>query len=887
MSDSEKPTLMVIDGHSLAFRAFYALPVDSFQNREGQHTNAIHGFISMLINLLKNEKPTHVAVAFDISRYSFRTRVNPDYKGTRGETPPEFIGQVPLLQEALAAMNITTITKEDFEADDILATLATRGRAEGYKVAVVSGDRDTFQLINDDVMVLYPNARGVSELKRYDRDAVFERYGIEPSSYPDIAALVGETSDNLIGIDKVGEKTAIKWVLKYGNLAGILEHADEITGVVGEKLREQKDRAIQNRQLNHLVTDVELPVKLEDLERKMIDVPAVREVFDKLQFKTLLERLLKSDMSDGGTDGVAAASEPSTAIPPVRTLIDEELAFWITTQSATGTAPLGLRVESQGGVVTGLGLASATDSVYVPWKAGTGDYVALEQWLASESPKFLQSSKQQLKVLAASGLALRGIAFDTSIASWLIKPGVKESDLASQVYDFLGDVLPQANPNQLVPDTEAVSAATEAWYILRVAEYLADKIEPGSLGVMNDIELPLVSVLGAMELRGIAVDHDILYGLNGELAESSAEVAAKAFAEIGKEINLGSPKQLQEVLFDQLGMPKTRANKTGYSTDAAALADLQEQNPHPFLGLLLEHRDATKLMQIIQTLDRSIDATGRIHTTYDQTGSSTGRISSNEPNLQNIPVKTATGRRIRSAFVTGDGYETLLTADYSQIEMRIMAHLSGDAGLIEAFNSGEDLHRFVGARIFHVAPEDVTPTMRTKVKAMSYGLAYGLSAFGLSKQLRIDTAEAKELMADYFARFGAVRDYLRGVVEQAKVDGYTTTIFGRRRPFPDLASTNRVLRENAERAALNSPIQGSAADIIKRAMLGVHADLAEQGLKSNMLMQVHDELVFEIYPGELEAMTALVRKNMAGAAELQVPLDVQIGTGDNWDEAAH
>lgn len=878
---------MVIDGHSLAFRAFYALPLDSFQNREGQHTNAIHGFISMLINLLKNEKPTHLAIAFDISRYSFRTRVNPDYKGTRGETPPEFIGQIPLLQEALAAMNITTITKEDFEADDILATMATRGRAEGYSVYVVSGDRDTFQLINDDVTVLYPNARGVSELKRYDRDAVFERYGIEPSSYPDIAALVGETSDNLIGIDKVGEKTAIKWVLKYGNLAGILEHADEITGVVGEKLREQKDRAIQNRQLNHLVTDVELPVKLPDLQRQMINEAAVREVFDKLQFKTLLDRLLKSDMSDQSSEAASAATEPANNLPPVRTLVDEELAFWLDTQSAKGTTPLGLRVESQGGQVVGLGLASLTDSVYVPWKAGTGDYVALEAWLASSSPKFLQGSKQQAKVLAGSGLALNGIAFDTSIAAWLIKPGIKEADLAVQVYDFLGETLPQADPNQLVPDTEAHSPATEAWYVLRVAEYLADKVEPGSLGVMNDIELPLVPVLATMELRGISVNHEILYSLNAELVESSGLVAQKAFAEIGKEINLGSPKQLQEVLFEQLQMPKTRANKTGYSTDAAALADLQDKSPHPFLGLLLEHRDATKLMQIIQTLDKSIDGGGRIHTTYDQTGSSTGRISSNDPNLQNIPVKTATGRRIRSAFDKGEGYETLLTADYSQIEMRIMAHLSGDAGLIEAFNGGEDLHRFVGSRIFHVEPAEVTPEMRTKVKAMSYGLAYGLSAFGLSKQLRIDTAEAKNLMADYFARFGAVREYLRSVVEQAKVDGYTTTIFGRRRPFPDLASSNRVLRENAERAALNSPIQGSAADIMKRAMLGVHADITEQGLRSNMLLQVHDELVFEIFPGELEVMTALVKKNMGGAASLTVPLEVQVGTGDNWDEAAH
>jgi DNA polymerase I len=875
---------MVIDGHSLAFRAFYALPVDSFQNREGQHTNAIHGFISMLLNLLRNENPTHIAVAFDISRFSFRTRVNPDYKGTRAETPAEFKGQIPLLQEALAAMNITTIQKEDFEADDILATLSVRGKDEGFHVWVVSGDRDTIQLVNDDVTLLYPNVRGVSELKRYDRDAVHEKYGIEPHQYPDIAALVGETSDNLIGIDKVGEKTAVKWVNQFGSLAEILAHADEITGVVGEKLREQKDRAIQNRQLNRLITDVELPVVLAELERKPINEASVREVFDKLQFKTLLTRVLK-ELGDG--EAVEAVEAPSTEVPPIKELIDEELAFWIAAKSAKGTKPLGVRVQTLDGAVIGLGLSAIDDSAWVPWKAGTGDYVALEEWLAGPSPKYVHAGKQQLKALRRSGLDLNGVVMDTSLAAWLIKPGSKSEDLAAQAYDFLGETLPQADPNQLVPDTEGLSPASEAWYIYRIAEYLAEKIEPGSRGVLDTIELPLVPVLATMELTGITVNRETLSGLTTELTASAADIAAKAFAEIGKEINLGSPKQLQEVLFEQLGMPKTRANKTGYSTDAAALADLQELAPHPFLGLVLEHRDATKLLQIISTVDKTIDATGRVHTTYEQTGSATGRISSNDPNLQNIPVKTATGRRIRSAFEKGEGFSTLLTADYSQIEMRIMAHLSGDEGLIEAFNAGEDLHRFVGARIFHVDPADVTPVMRTKVKAMSYGLAYGLSAFGLSKQLRIEQKEAKELMADYFARFGAVREYLRGVVAQAKIDGYTTTIFDRKRPFPDLASSNRVLRENAERAALNSPIQGSAADIIKRAMLGVHADFTERGLASNMLLQVHDELVFEVADGELDEVTDIVRTRMGGAADLTVPLDVQIGTGNNWDEAAH
>jgi DNA polymerase-1 len=892
VSDNEKPTLLIIDGHSLAFRAFYALPVDSFVNREGQHTNAIHGFIAMLINLLKAEKPTHLAVAFDISRFSFRTREYPEYKGTRGETPVEFIGQIPLLEEALKAMGIPTVSKEDYEADDILATLAREGAEQGFHVFVVSGDRDAIQMINDDVTLLYPNARGVSELKRYDRDTVFERYGIEPHQYPDIAALVGETSDNLIGIDKVGEKTAVKWIVQYGGLDGVLEHADEIKGVVGEKLREQKDRAIRNRKLNHLLTDVDLPFGPGDLERQPIDEAAVRAVFDKLQFKTLLERVLKLAGEDGQlteSDGTAlpVATVEETAVPPVRTMVDEELAKWLDTQSVHGTVALGLRVETLGGKVTALGIASSTDSALVPWEADRPDYVALENWLASDSPKYLQGSKQQLKALRRSGLDLGGIAFDTSLAAWLLKPAGKTDDLASQVYDFLGETLPQGDPNQLVPDTDAVSIATEAWYVLRVTEYLAERLQQTDRRVLDEIELPLVPVLATMELDGITVSRQILTRLSGELTNVSADLASRAYAEIGREVNLGSPKQLQQVLFEELGMPKTRANKTGFSTDAASLTDLQEQAPHPFLDLLLKHRDATKLKQIVETLEKAVDDGGRVHTTYDQTGTSTGRISSNDPNLQNIPVKTSVGREIRSAFEKGEGFTTLLTADYSQIEMRIMAHLSGDEGLITAFNEGEDLHRFVGSTVFGVEPADVTPLMRTKVKAMSYGLAYGLSAFGLSKQLRIESSEARKLMTDYFDRFGAVRDYLRNVVEQAKVDGYTETIFGRRRPFGDLNSSNRVLRENAERAALNAPIQGSAADILKIAMLGVATDLRDQGLGSRLLLQVHDELVFEVAGDELEALTAIVRDRMGRAAELRVPLEVQIGTGPNWDAAAH
>lgn len=896
MTDPEKPTLLVVDGHSLAFRAFYALPVDSFTTRDGQHTNAIHGFLSMLLLLLQNEKPTHLAVAFDVSRFSFRTREYPEYKGTRGETPVEFKGQVPLLQDALRAMGVRVLEKEDFEADDILATLAARGRGEGYRVLLVSGDRDTIQLVNDDVTLLYPNTQGVSQLKRYDTEAVMERYGIRPEQYPDIAALVGESSDNLIGISKVGEKTALKWLGLYGDLDGILAHADEIKGVVGQNLRDQKENAIRNRKLNRLVDDVELDVELDELAARPVDIDAVQPIFERLEFRTLFERLRKLAAGETNGNGGAAVAAPvpdasaeaAPSAPTPRRLLDEELGLWIERAVAAEPAGLGLSLEVVDGKVIGAGLATADETVQLPWQPGRADYAPFEAWLASDAPKIMTDAKPQLKAATRSGLAVSGLVLDTLVAGWLVRPILAEKSLADLVDRYLGETVPQADPSQLVPEEGTDAGAPEyAWYALRVAPLVLAALSEESRRLLADVEMPLVPVLADMELRGVTVDHDELAALSTELGDRAAGLAAAAFAEIGREVNLGSPKQLQEVLFDQLGMPKTRATKTGYTTDAAALADLQETNPHPFLGYLLEHRDATKLRQIVESLDKAIAADGRIHTSYGQIGAATGRMSSNDPNLQNIPIRTEDGRRIRKAFRHGPEYTELLTADYSQIEMRIMAHLSQDPGLIEAFNAGEDLHRFVGARVFSVDPADVTPLMRTKVKAMSYGLAYGLSAFGLSKQLRIDRAEATQLMKEYFERFGAVRDYLRGVVEQAKIDGYTETIFGRRRPFPDLNSPNRVHRENAERAALNSPIQGSAADIMKLAMVGVEREIASQGLESRMLLTVHDELIFEVAAGESDALEALVRDRMANAAELLVPLDVQIGRGANWEDAAH
>ncbi|MBP2435568.1 DNA polymerase I [Microbacterium amylolyticum] len=875
MTDPTKPTLLVVDGHSLAFRAFFALPVDSFQNREGQHTNGIHGFLSMFINLLKNEKPTHVAVAFDVSDKTFRKAEYPEYKEGRSETPAEFAGQIPLLKQCLEAMNITVLEKDGFEADDILATLARRGVEEGYDVLVCSGDRDSIQLVNQHVTLLYPSVQGVSQLKRYDPPAVEERYGIPPHQYPDVAALVGEKADNLPGVPKVGEKTAVKWLTQFGSLDAIIEGADGIKGVVGQNLRDHLDDVRRNRRLNRLLDDLDIPVDLDRMEVTGADDQAVRDIFSQLEFRSLLKRVLDA-MGSGD------ATEPDVERPVAPAVVEldaEALAGWFTDPQA----PIGLTVSVQDGLPARLGLATADAAVEVPWNAATQQATA--SWFAGDAPKVMCDAKTQVKALRRAGVDVRGVTNDALIAGWIARPALPDKSLAHLVTRYLDEKLPEADPNQLVPENDGATPGQLAWYTLRVAEAVVAELPERSREVLFDIEMPTLLALADMELVGVAVSHEKLSGLRTELRERAATIAQQAYAEIGREVNLGSPKQLQQVLFEELDLPKTRKTKTGYTTDAGALADLQVKTGHPFLGQLLAHREVTKLAQIIESLDGAIAEDARVHTTYLQTGSQTGRLSSTDPNLQNIPVRTEESRRIRAAFEVGEGYEALLTADYSQIEMRIMAHLSADPGLVEAFRAGEDLHRYVGAQVFGVEPADVSSEMRGKVKAMSYGLVYGLSAFGLAKQLGIEQKEAKQLMLGYFERFGAVRDYLRASVEQAREDGYTETIFGRRRPFPDLTSPNRVLRENAERAALNAPIQGSAADIMKIALFRIHEDL--RPLASRLLLQIHDEVVVEVAHGEWDQVEKIVRERMSQAADLVVPLAVQVGRGADWNEAAH
>jgi DNA polymerase I len=889
-----RPRLLLVDGHSMAYRAFYALPVDNFSTSTGQPTNAVYGFTSMLINVLRDEQPDHVAVAFDVSRQTFRTTEYDQYKANRSASPSEFSGQVALVKEVLAALRIRFVELPGYEADDIIATLARQAREQGWQVLVSSGDRDSVQLVGPDVTLLYP-LRGVSELIRMTPEVVRERYGVEPAVYPELAALVGETSDNLPGVPGVGAKTAAKWLDAYGGLDGVIGQAASIKGKAGESLREHLEDVLRNRRLNRLVDDLELPVTLADLQLRGWDRDEVHQVFDGLEFRVLRERLFAT-LSTPEPEGEGGFDLATTRLDGAA------VTGWLNAHALTTT---GVHVTGNAARGTGdaRGIALATGDGSAAWvdlvSVAPAGLNALAQWLADpQRPKVMHDAKPALLMLGARGLPLAGLTSDTALAAYLCHPDQRSFDLADLAVRHLGRELraedgPAPAVEQLTLDTgdgpdEAEQAMVRARAVLELAEVLDGELAArGGSALLADLELPLQRVLVGMERAGVAVDVPALSALEAYFAREVETAAELAFGVIGSRINLGSPKQLQVVLFDELSMPKTKRTKTGYTTDAEALQDLYVRTEHPFLLHLLRHRDASKLRVTVEGLLRSVSDDGRIHTTYQQTLAATGRLSSTDPNLQNIPIRTEEGRRIRETFVVGQGYECLLTADYSQIEMRIMAHLSGDEGLIEAFRSGEDLHRFVGSRVFSVATEDVTSGMRSKIKAMSYGLAYGLSAFGLSRQLAIAVDEARALMDDYFDRFGGVRDYLQSIVAEARRTGYTETILGRRRYLPDLTSDNRQRREMAERMALNAPIQGSAADLAKVAMLRVDQGLAHARLASRMLLQVHDELVLEVAPGERDRVEALVREAMGGAAELAVPLDVSVGVGQSWHDAGH
>ncbi len=859
--------LLLIDGHSMAYRAFFALPAENFTTAQGQHTNAIYGFATMLISLIKEEKPTHIAVAFDVSRKTFRTEIFPEYKANRSKTPDEFRSQMSYLHELVSAFGIQQFEIEGYEADDIIATITKRAEKEKCEVLICTGDRDSFQLVNDQTTILYPK-RGVSEMSRMTPEAVITKYGMSAEQYPDFAALRGDPSDNLPSVPGVGEKTAAKWIVDFGSLKNLLSNVDTLGGKVGQSLRDNIDNVIRNRELTQLVHDAPMDFQIDALLWSGPNEELVTPLFEKLEFRTLKERLAPL---------LKKSPEKSKSTPSADTLFETPFdSSILTPEEATKrisehTGEIAIAFEVVEEKMHRYCVALNRQDSFIVHSSQMGSWA-----IDAKVSKIAHDAKS-----VARNYPLTSISFDTNLAAYLLNPGTRSLDF-TDIIERWGD------GTQIDQGSPEAALHSHARLLFTLRDSLSKELKERELeSLFNELEMPISELLAAMESRGIAVDRKKLESLAVFFEKESAVQTKIAHKAVGHEFNLASPKQLQVVLFDELKPPKTKKIKTGYTTDADALNWLFEKSKHPVLAAMLRVRETKKLGATVEGLLAETTKANRIHTHFAQTVAATGRLSSVGPNLQNIPVRTEEGRQIRECFVAGSGYESLLTADYSQIEMRIMAHLSNDAALLKAFESGEDLHASVAGLVFGVKPSEVDPEMRRQMKAMSYGLAYGLSAYGLAAQLDLSASAAQDLMNKYFIRFGGIRDYLSDVVEQARKVGYTQTVMGRRRYLPDLSSDNRPRREIAERMALNAPIQGSAADIIKKAMLNVYSLMSEKKLKSQLLLQVHDELIFEVAPGEVDVLTQVVRKGMGSAFELRAPLDVSIGIGSSWNEAAH
>lgn len=943
-------TLLVVDGHSLAFRAFFALPVDNFSTSSGQATNAVWGFATMLAQVIDAEKPDHLGVAFDVKGGTFRNEMLPQYKGTREAAPEELLTQLPLIQRMLTALGVTYIEKPGFEGDDVIATLATMGDKAGYHTLVLSGDRDAFQLVDDNVTVLYPGHH-FKDLKHMTPQSIIDKYKVTPAQYPDLAALRGETADNIPGVPGVGDGFAAKWINQFGSLDGICEHADEIGGKKGESLRANIDQVKLNRKVNALIRDVDLGVDIEDLTFGTVDVAQIDALFKELEFgprtKSRVLKTFNTGAKASNTSGAGESTnneqneqdssldlnlpEPTSITAPeqfdewvkahrVEVKVPGEIADFTVSDYGDGSQRHAICGDAVGHAWTvaawgderpgrataqAIAVATATSAAIVPLPITDTLRAQLARFLKSEhSRTIVHGYKELLHLLGAVDLDMDLPMFDTKLAGYLAQPDFHADSLKQAAEHFL-DIhfteTEQPSQGTLDFDDDQVEEDPNEHRLrdLAIIRSLAVTLGPiiderEQCWLMRAIELPVSRVLHGMEHTGAKVDSVRLVSMRDQFAAEARQAQEMAWEYAGTEINLQSPKQLQKVLFEDMGLKPTKRTKSGsYTTNAAALQDLyvksvDNERANGFLGALLRHREINKLKQIVQTL---IDATNtsdeRIHTTFEQTVAATGRLSSVDPNLQNIPNRNAAGREIRGVFVPGEGYEALMSCDYSQVELRIMADLSDDEALIEAFRSGADFHKYVASMVYKLPVDQITGDQRSHVKAMSYGLAYGLSTYGLAQQLKIAPREAEALKNRYFDTFGKVHDYLESLVANAREKGYTETIFGRRRYFPALHSTNRVAREAAERAALNAPIQGSAADIMKIAMIRAEQTLAEAHVKSRIILQIHDELVVEIAPGEGDQVTELVRNAMEHAVDLAVPLDVSCGIGSDWQLAAH
>ena len=886
--------LMLIDGYSLAFRAFFALP-DDLQTTDGTLTNAVYGFTAMLIKLLQEEKPDYIACCLDSGRKAERTEEFSDYKSNRSETPETFSSQVPFIVEVLKVLQIPTFAIEGQEADDIIAYLAKCAPKEGVDVLIVTGDRDFFQLVDSHIHVMY-NRRGITDIVEMDPKAVEERYGVPPSKYVDLKALEGDTSDNLPGVPGVGTKTAAKLVQKYGSAEAAVEHASEQTPKLAENLAAHAEQVAINKRLS-ILQEVPLEVDIDELKLGVWDLDAIRELFISLEFRTLLERLMADLPEAAEGEGEPFEVEVRTYSNPaqVKELATElegreAVAIDLVTGTARGT-PRSLAFSWGDGEVAYVPIGS--DGL-TPAEVVGAFGPTLSSIATSAS---VHGGRAALLALSALGLEVENIGLDTHIASYLLDPGAPGYAVDEIARKYTGRELKVAGAVETIEEAQAtfdleqdVEAQAEEASLraLAIAE-IADAVEPeldrlGMSELYRTIEHPLIPVLARMEQFGVRVDLDYLEEMARELDKKIGALETECYDLAGEKVNLGSPSQLRILLYEKLGLKTTRRTKTGLSTDARALQQLVGQ--HPFVEKLLEYREYAKLKNTyVDALPPLVDPVdGRVHTTYDQTITTTGRLSSTNPNLMNIPIRTDLGRQIRRAFIPEDGY-MLMSVDYSQIELRVMAHLSDDPTLIEIFEKGEDIHTATGARVFGVAAKDLTVKHRSSAKMINYGLAYGMGAPGLADRLNIARSEAEEIMDAYFEQFQGVADFLDNIVKKAHADGFTTTLFGRRRYLPELGSGNPRVRAIGERQALNAPIQGTAADIMKLAMINVDRGLREQGIDTRMILTVHDELVFEVPTAEKKIAGDLVKRAMTSVIDMKVPLAVDLSFGENWAAA--
>lgn len=889
---------ILIDGHSLAYRAFYALPL--MVNKNGQYTNAVYGFTMMLMRLLEEEKPDYVAVSFDLPKPTFRHEAFKDYKGNRQKAPEEFIPQITLIKEICQVFRVPIIEKEGFEADDVIGTLARMGEKEGVKVYVVTGDRDSFQLISENVFIMLTR-KGVTQIDLIDKNVLQEMYSLSPQQIVDLKALMGDKSDNIPGIPGVGEKTALKLLHQFGNIENLYQHIETVKGVkLIEKLRSNEDLALLSYKLAKIECDIPMDMELNAFKIKDYHQDEVIELFKNLEFNKLLGKIGYTQIDK---KEIQAEIDRNLDVHLIENWNDAQVVIkHIMTQQEVTCHFLMDGNNPRQGKLLGLGLKPLNkEYYYLSFKEETE--AVLKQkigWFRDifNAPHIkinCSDSKRAYQILKRFGINTTAFYFDPLVAAYLLQPSETEYNVKKITKDFLqnnsallddlvGKCKKYACIDEVSPEEIVYGTAAEMQQVEALKPILLSKLENLELNTLfEEVEMPLTRVLGEMEFTGIVVDPIRLEELKQEMGQHLIAVEKKIFAQAGEKINLNSPKQLGNLLFEKMNIPPVKKTKTGYSTNAEVLEKLAPQ--YEIAAFILEYRQVMKLKSTyVDGLKKLIDEqTNRIHTTFNQLVTTTGRLSSTEPNLQNIPIRSAEGRKIREVFVPQEGYQ-ILAADYSQIELRILAHLSEDDALKEAFIQKEDIHTKTAAEVFGVSKDDVTPEMRRRAKAVNFGIVYGISDYGLSRDLKISRREAKQYIDKYFARYPGVKIYMEKAIGEARETGYASTLLKRRRYLPDLHHKNKNIRQFAERTAMNTPIQGSAADLIKIAMVTIFAELSKQQLKSQMLLQVHDELIFAVPEDELHCLADLTKEIMENALKLNVPLVVDFKAGYNWNQ---